>query len=616
MVFLVYAEKYFNTSPIYLTKLMKYCTLYPVTGLFFYAHRPCQMNFVTHFTTVYGTMFGNQKGDIAMEQDLFLPKLRREERITLQLRALFEERGYRLFKMGSFEEYDLYMQNKPFLMGDDIITFTGSGGRLMALKPDVTLSIVKNTPAGDVRRIYYLENVFRRSRHTGEYREISQMGLEFIGGEGGASEEEVLCLAAKSLAACGTAALDLSHMEFIEAMLGVFQPGEERETAKAALQSKSPHAMREIAEMAHLTPDMAQRLVALTQVSGGFDDACAAAAKLAAGVPGTEKPLARLSALAAAVQAAVPSIHLQLDFSILNDADYYNGLIFQGFVAGVARPVLFGGRYDNLLRRFDKPQGAIGFALYLDALGQLATPVAGVGPPTHIAAGTERPPDPSVAGVSQDTEMSVPNDGYLNIALPKGRLGDEVYKLFSAAGFPCRGITEQSRKLVFEDDDAMVRYFLVKPTDVDIYVEHGAADIGVAGKDVLLEHGADVLEVCDLRLGGCRLAVAGRVGFVEDPAATLRVATKYPNVARRYYAEKSRSTEIIKLHGSIELAPLLGLADVIVDIVQTGGTLKENDLEVLEEIAPSSARLIVNRAAWRFKGEVIRTLAGRLENSL
>ncbi|MDL2218856.1 ATP phosphoribosyltransferase [Ruminococcaceae bacterium OttesenSCG-928-O06] len=187
-----------------------------------------------------------------------------------------------------------------------------------------------------------------------------------------------------------------------------------------------------------------------------------------------------------------------------------------------------------------------------------------------------------------------------------------MYRLFEKAGFPCGEMLEKGRKLVLEDENSRVRYFLVKPTDVDIYVEHGAADIGVVGKDVLMESGADVLELLDLQLGKCRLAVAGRQGFCEDAARPLRVATKYPAVARAYYAAHSRSVEIIKLHGSIELAPLLGLADVIVDIVETGKTLKENDLVVLADIAPSSARLIANRAAWRFKEEIIRTLAERL----
>lgn len=512
--------------------------------------------------------------------EMELPALRRDEKATLRLRALYEKQGYRLYRMGSFEEYDLYMQNRPFLNGEDVISFTGARGRLMALKPDVTLSIVKNTPPGAARRVYYNENVFRRSRQSGEYREIRQMGLEYIGGQGAGAEEEVLRLAAKSLALIGAAVLDLSHMEFIEAMLAPFGGGEERQAALEALQNKSPHGMRAAGAAAGLPAGTCEKLARLAALAGPMESAFPEAKELAEGVPGTARPLEELEALHGALLGE--GVALRLDFSILNDVSYYNGLIFQGFVQGVSRAVLSGGRYDNLMRRFEKDQAALGFALYLDALG------------------------------AAEEEDANGGGEWLNVALPKGRMGNKVYALFEKAGLSCRGLLEESRKLVFEDEASRVRYFLVKPTDVDIYVEHGAADIGVVGRDVLLEGGADVLELLDMRLGVCRLAVAGREGFVPDPARPLRVASKYPNVARRYYAARSQSVEIIKLHGSIELAPLIGLSDVIVDIVETGSTLIENDLAVLAEIEPSSARLIANRASWRFKGKTIQALLGRL----
>ena len=195
----------------------------------------------------------------------------------------------------------------------------------------------------------------------------------------------------------------------------------------------------------------------------------------------------------------------------------------------------------------------------------------------------------------------------LNIALPKGRLGDKVYRLLAGVGYDCAELAEGGRKLVFYSPDRDVSYFLVKPGDVGIYVEHGAADVGVVGKDVLLESGADVYELLDLKLGQCRLAVAAPDGFSDDADATLRVATKYPNVARNYYQGVGRSIDVIKLSGSIELAPLLGLSDVIVDIVETGTTLRENHMRVYDIIAPSSARLIANVSSYQFKrGEIDR----------
>ena len=204
----------------------------------------------------------------------------------------------------------------------------------------------------------------------------------------------------------------------------------------------------------------------------------------------------------------------------------------------------------------------------------------------------------------------------LNIALPKGRLGEKVYDMFEKAGFPCPEIRENSRKLIFENRELGIRYFWVKPSDVAIYVERGAADMGVAGKDILLEYEPDIYELLDLNMGKCRMAVAAKSGFRDDPRRTLKVATKFRNIACRYYLTKGRDIDIIHLNGSIEIAPILGLSDVIVDIVETGTTLKENDLQVFETIVPISARLIANKANYKFKRQAIDLLAQRIRTQL
>ena len=196
----------------------------------------------------------------------------------------------------------------------------------------------------------------------------------------------------------------------------------------------------------------------------------------------------------------------------------------------------------------------------------------------------------------------------INVALPKGRLGEKVYQMFERAGYECPSIKENNRKLIFENAEKGIRYFWVKPSDVSIYVERGAADIGVAGKDILLEYSPEVYELLDLNIGKCRMAVAGKKDFYDDNQRTLRVATKFVNIAKSYYASKCRDIDIIKLNGSIEIAPILGLSDVIVDIVETGTTLKENDLDVVETIVPISARLISNKASFKFKTEEIEKI--------
>ena len=200
----------------------------------------------------------------------------------------------------------------------------------------------------------------------------------------------------------------------------------------------------------------------------------------------------------------------------------------------------------------------------------------------------------------------------LNIALPKGRLGEKVYEMFEAAGFECPSIKEVNRKLTFENVEKGIRYFWVKPSDVAIYVERGAADIGVAGKDILMEYRPDVYELLDLKMGKCRMAVAAPKNFRDNTARPLKVATKFANIANDFYASQGREIDIIHLNGSIEIAPILDLSDVIVDIVETGTTLKENNLDVVEEIVPISARLIANKTNFKFKSESIERLVREL----
>lgn len=272
---------------------------------------------------------------------------------------------------------------------------------------------------------------------------------------------------------------------------------------------------------------------------------------------------------------------IRIDFSIIDSTAYYSGAVFKGYVDGAETRILSGGRYDKLMRKMGRNSGGIGFAVYLDALERI-------------------------------DEKENAKDRFINIALPKGRLGENVYALFEKAGFNCPGIRENNRKLIFENRELGLRFFWVKPSDVAIYVERGAADLGVAGKDILLEYEPDIYELLDLHLGKCRMAVAAKKGFKDDPSKTLRVATKFSNIARNFYAGKCREIDIIHLNGSIELAPILGLSDVIVDIVETGTTLLENNLEPIETIVPISARLIANKASCKFKAEEITNIKNGL----
>ncbi|MCL1831013.1 MAG: ATP phosphoribosyltransferase, partial [Oscillospiraceae bacterium] len=479
-------------------------------------------------------------------------------------------------------------QNKNFLSSDNIITFTGNDGRLMALKPDVTLSIVKNTKTDETRKVYYNESVFRTDRNSGEYEEIKQLGLEYIGGDGRESEAEILSLAAASLRVIGAGVIDVSHMGFIEAIMAQFRDQEIYDAVYTALRNKSSHMMKQVLESISADEAMIESMTQLAELSGSFSEVLSKAYTLSKAIPCALQSLDELSNLYEILEDELKSM-LRLDFSILNDVAYYNGIIFQGFLKGISKPVISGGRYDNLMTRFKKTNKAIGFALYLDELERV-----------------------NVVSENSDT----PCDDWLNIALPKGRMGDDVITLFEKSGLLTdlsKKEIEGSRRLVFGDKESRIRLLMVKPGDVDSYVQYGTADIGIVGRDTLVENNLDVLELSDLKLGCCRLIVAAKDDYIEDTTRPLRVATKYPSVSRSHYAKKSRQVEIIELKGSVELAPLTGLADVIVDIVETGTTLKENNLVAVEEIMSSSARLIANRAAYRFKNPAILRILKGLE---
>ncbi len=508
-----------------------------------------------------------------------------DEKAIFKLRSLYKSYGYSKYKMSKFEEYDFYVRNKDFLVSDNIITFTDSDGKLMALKPDVTLSIIKNSKdeAGKVQKVYYNENVYRASGDTSDVKEIMQVGLECIGDVDENCISEVVLLAAKSLECIADDyVLDISHMGVISAVLdfaGVSEKG--RFDLLSALGEKNLRAIESICEQEAVAEEKAEILKNLITVYGIPSEVLP---KLK-GFTVSDGYLAAVNQLEKIAEVIKENGYLdktRIDFSVANNMNYYSGVAFKGFINGIYGGVLSGGQYNKLMEKMKRRSSAIGFAVYTDMLQWLEEN-------------------------NEDSEPK-PEDTMLNIALPKGRLGEKVYTMFEKAGFECPSIKETNRKLIFENKELGIRYFWVKPSDVAIYVEHGAADIGVAGKDILLEYEPDIYELLDLGLGKCRMAVAGKSDFCDPVQRTLRVATKFTNIAKNYYKSIGREIDIIHLNGSIELAPILGLSDVIVDIVETGTTLKENHLDVIETIVPISARLIANKASFKFKNTQIEAI--------
>ena len=504
--------------------------------------------------------------------------LQNGEKIIFSLRELYLSYGYKLYRMSKFEEYDFYASNKEFLVSDNVITFTDTDGKLLALKPDVTLSIIKNSIDEPEKKtkVFYNENVYRVSKGTGSYKEIMQTGIECFGNIGIEDITESVILAVKSLKLMSESAVlavsDIGIITGIVESLGL--DAENQKSVYKAIEEKNIGVIKNICSVCE-NKDNVKLLCKLLSIHGTVKTLLP---KIIEIFNDEHKDFCEITQKLSDSEYA-DSVYV--DFSVIGDINYYNGIVFKGYLKNIPSCVLSGGQYDRLMKRLGRKSCAVGFAVYTDWCGS--------------------------------TEMGWKYlKTMLNVALPKGRLGEKIYAMFERAGFECPEILDETRKLIFENKTKKLRYFWVKPSDVPIYVERGAADIGVSGKDILLEYEPEVYELLDLKKGKCRMAVAAPKDFTDDPSRTLKVATKFTNIAKEYYRSKGRDIDIIHLNGSIELAPILKLSDVIVDIVETGTTLKENNLEVIETVVPISARLIANKTAYKYKYEKIKEISDSL----
>lgn len=511
------------------------------------------------------------------------------ERVDLELRNLYTKYGYSRFKMGKFEEYDLYSGTRDFIPTEDIITVTGQKGKLLALRPDLTLSIVKyfRPEEKSMEKLFYSENIYR-AKKDGTYSELRQTGLELLGDLNEEEVSRVVLLAALSLKTiCNDFVLDISHMGLLQEIVSSV-PQEGKEDVLLAISQKNTSAIEKLGQEYSISLEEINTIKAIATLYGNYKDALPRLKKMPLTTKGKEY-LLEIEKVCKFLAANKVGSKVNIDFSIVNNMNYYSGILFKGYILGIYSGILSGGRYDGVMNHMGKKGGAIGFALYLDELRNLEME--------------------SPEAENQNNEL----DQYINIALPKGRLGSKIYDLFDKCGYSCKEIKEDNRKLVFENKRKKVRFFWVKPADVTVYVERGTADIGACGSDIIGEYTPDVYEVLDLKKGRCTMAVAGKKDFKDDTSKTLRVATKFPNIARGYFERESRNIDIIELHGSIELAPVLNMSDVIVDIVETGKTLRENNLEVIKEILPITTGLIVNKSSFRFKNQRIMELLKKLE---
>jgi len=516
-------------------------------------------------------------------------------------RQVFSAYGYKMVQTPTFEYFDVYHTATPN-KAESMFKFFDINGRMLALRPDFTTSIARLAATKALGeepplRLCYSGSTFRNDEAFSQarQREFSQVGIELIGSSDPVADAEVIRVVIETLLASG-----MKRFQIDIGQVGYFM---------------------ELAKQANLTVKQADRLrgyindkdfVAIDQFLKTLDIPDALK-KIFAGMPtqfgevsviqeaicqdgigdGAKNALLNLEQIYLQLKEQNIEKYISIDLGMVPHLDYYTGMIFKGFAHGVGFPICSGGRYDTLMEKFGRKLPATGAAIGVERL---------------------------MTALRDEKEEAEPvSTEYVTVALAKGRLAELSIDIFERLGFDVSEMKTKTRKLIFTDHKKKFRFILVKASDVPTYVEYGAADIGIVGKDTLLESGKDLYEVLDLGFGTCKMAVAGPPhlkGNLEG-RNIMRVASKYPEIAREYFhGVKGQTVDIIKLNGSVELGPLVGLSEVIVDIVESGKTLYENGLTVFEDVCPLSARLVVNRVSMKLHRTEIIDLIEMIKGEL
>lgn len=508
-------------------------------------------------------------------------------KVEHELSILFKENNYRKVITPAIEYFDVFKSDNVGIESEMMFKMSDSKGRTTVLRPDNTMPIARMVATRLHNeelpvRLYYSQPVFVRAKDlAGRPSEIAQSGVELIGDGSFDADIEIVKMAVESLkrSNLNSFKLELGNAAFFNVVLGKMDiPQSVRADVVNYIESKNYAALGDLLDKIGDTAEtrVIRRLPRLFGDASVIDEA-----KKLYSDSAFQQALLYLQTVYNKLCDEGLKDYIILDLGLVNRSNYYTGIIFHGYAEGSGISVLSGGRYDNLLSEFGMPAPAIGFAVEVSALCEAMREVINV----------ERP---------------------IRIALTKGRLERKTVELFKTMGLDTAELENKGRRLILPVDK--YETVLSKAPDVITYVEHGVCDIGIVGKDTIVEHGSSFYEVIDLNIGKCKFALACPKGtdfFSGYKRKT--VASKYPKVAKEFFESKGMDVEVIKIEGSVELAPLLGLADGIVDIVETGSTLKENGLEVVEDIFPISARVIVNMASMKLRKAEIEEFLNDLE---
>ena len=529
-------------------------------------------------------------------RDLLFASCRALRSIENAIRETLERKGYSEIITPAVEYYDVFAQANPELDQESMLKIVDKSGRICVARPDNTTPIARiaATRLDDAAlpvRLYYSQKVFRSvSGDHGHKGEFLQIGAELIGADGLHADLDILSAAFEALRSTGADnfRIELGHAEIYKALieaLGVDAAA--AESIRRLIENKSFAALGDVLAPFGSKPE-AKALYAMPQLFGGVE--VLDEVEVLTGTVRVLGAISYLRRLYKALDEAGFGGMVMIDLGLVHEMDYYTGIMFRGYCGGAGAAILSGGRYNALCAKFGKDMPAGGFGIDVESVAE------------------------SLTGKGAET---APCRDSVRIALTKGRLEKKTLALLKASGYDISELEAGSRKLIFTLPDTNIEIVLAKAADVITYVEHGVCDMGVVGKDTIMEKGGSFYEMVDLGFGKCRFALATKKGKqVYGSYKTPVIATKYPNVTRSFFARKNMDVETIKIEGSVELAPLLELADAIVDIVETGSTLKENGLEVIEDVAPISARVIVNLASAKMKKAAIEKVIAELEAGL
>lgn len=524
-------------------------------------------------------------------RDLLFAPARRLRAVEQRVRQSLEDRGYSEVITPAIEYYDVFAQANPAVGQENMLKIVDRAGRICVARPDNTTPIARIAAtrlegAELPVRLYYSQKVFRSiAEGHGHKSEFLQVGAELVGSDGLEADLDILTAAFSALeqAEAGSFRIELGHAEIYKALIEALGVDEQTaEDIRRLIENKSFAALGD-ALAPYQGSAAYQALCAMPQLFGGVE-----VLDQVEHMTGNMRVLAAVAYLRrvyTALEQAGFGESVIIDLGLVHEMDYYTGIMFRGYLGGAGAAILAGGRYNALCAKFGRDLPAAGFGIDVERIAETG---------------------------SEADNRQVRDT--IRIALTKGRLEKKTLTRMKAAGYDISELESPSRKLIFRLPDTNIEVVLAKAADVITYVEHGVCDLGVVGKDTIMEKGGSFYEMVDLGFGKCRFALATKKGkTVYGNYRTPVIATKYPEVTRAFFSRKNMDVETIKIEGSVELAPLLELADAIVDIVETGSTLKENGLEVIEDVAPISARVIVNLASAKMNKTAIQRIISDLE---